>query len=75
MPACGVYNNGAWIKVVDGKKTAGAYPITIIAASGIVSGPGSPVTINVNRGGFVLTCDGANTAWLVTATGAMGISR
>ena len=45
-----------------------ACPITITAASGIVSGPGSPGTINVNRGGFVLTCDGANTAWLVTAT-------
>jgi hypothetical protein len=68
LPACGPYNNGKWIQVLDGQGTAAADNITINATSGSVSGPSLPVAINVDRGGYVLTCDGAAASWLVTAT-------
>jgi hypothetical protein len=68
LPTCNVYNNGAWIKVVDGQGTAATDNITITATGSSVSGPALPVVINVNRGGYVLTCDGAAASWLVTET-------
>jgi hypothetical protein len=74
LPACGTFNNGFPITVVDGQKTAGIYPITINAAGGsTVSGPG-PITVTIDKtgGGLTLTCDGVATAWLVTATNASG---
>jgi hypothetical protein len=68
LPACGPYNNGKWIQVVDGQRTAAAQPITINATAGTVSGPVNPVVINLNGGGWIVTCDGAATTWTVTGT-------
>jgi hypothetical protein len=67
LPAC-VRNNGKWIQVVDGQRTAAAQPITINATAGTVSGPINPVVINLNAGGWILTCDGAVATWTVTGT-------
>jgi hypothetical protein len=69
LPACGSSNNGAWIQVSDGQKTATAFPITIATVSGsTVSGPETPVQVKLDGGGLVLTCDGTAHDWFVTGT-------
>jgi hypothetical protein len=69
LPACGNSNNGAWIQVSDGQKTATTYPITVATVSGsTVSGPETPVQVKLDGGGLVLTCDGTAHDWFVTAT-------
>ena len=45
-----------------------AQPITINATAGTVSGPVNPVVINLNGGGWIVTCDGAVATWTVTGT-------
>jgi hypothetical protein len=67
LPACGSFNTGFWVQIVDGQATAGADPITITATTGSVTGPTVPVAIGLNRGAFVLTCDGGTATWRVTA--------
>jgi hypothetical protein len=49
---------------------ASANPITVSATGSSVSGPTLPVAISVDRGAYVLTCDGPASAWLVTAVAA-----
>jgi hypothetical protein len=65
LPACNAANNGMTVGIIDEQGTAGAYPISITAASGTVGVAG--MSIEANYGSAWLVCNGTAANWMLAA--------